>query len=98
MTNITQQQLTFGYTQNGFTHKATALHTFYFITAYKNTPFIGQAIILTPLHGLPYTTLRASYYFCLTIKIILLQLKILTFLTSCWISAVFPGLPHVLTS
>ena len=50
------------------------------MTAYENMPFLGQDMS-QHLTGLPYSTLRVRCYFHLAIKIILLQLKILTFLT-----------------
>ena len=77
--------------------QGTTLHILYFTTAYESTPFLAQGRSWHLTH-LPYSTLSVSYYFCLTINNILLLLKILTFLTFCWIHALFPGLPHMLMS
>ena len=64
------------------------LHTLYFTTTFKRAPIFGQGRSWH-LTCLLYSTLRVSCYFHLTIKIILLQLKILTSLTFCCVQALF---------
>ena len=72
--------------------QATTLHTLYFTTTFKHAPIFGQDRSWHLTH-LPYSTLRVSCYFCLAIKIILLQLKILTSPTFCWICTLFSDSP-----
>ena len=73
----------------------TTLHTLYFTPTFNHAPIVGQDRSWDLTHLL-YSTLRVSCHFCLTIKIILLQLKIPTSLTFCCVCALFSGLPHVL--
>ena len=72
-------------------HISTTLHILYFTTTFRHAPNFGEDRSWHLTH-LPHSTLRVSCYFCLAIKIILLQLKILTSLTFCCVCAFFLGL------
>ena len=72
----------------------TTLHIFYFIAIHRNASHFSQDRSWQ-LANLLYHVLRVDYYFCLATEIFLLQLKILTFLTSLSSMCAFLGTaPH----
>ena len=98
MTNYTKwQQLTLQLYRETRQLQGAAFPMFYSTTAYGNALLTSLAKSWHTT-SIPYMTLEANYHLHPTIKVILLQLEILTFLMSCFICTFLLGLLPMLMS